>query len=144
MKKRFAVSVLTFLFVLVFSCFAQTKVMQKQVQVPAGKMGATTHSVVLTWTAPTTCVDGSACAPTGYNVYKFVGACPTGTTGFTKLNLSPITVTTYTDPSISPGTYCYYATALNSAGESTASNTAPATLAQPLSNAPTNFTVVVN
>ena len=104
---------------------------------------ATTHSGTLNWVAPTTCVDGSACTPTGYNVYRASVACPlTGLpTGATKI-ASAITTTTYTDTTITaPGSYCYYVTALNSAGESAASNTGGGTLTQPLINSPTNFTV---
>jgi cellulose 1,4-beta-cellobiosidase len=106
---------------------------------------AGTHSAALSWTAPTTCVDGSACTPTGYNVYRAVVACPASglPAGATKI-ASAITTTTYTDTTITaPGSYCYYVTALNAAGESACSNTAGGTLAQPAINAPTNFTVTV-
>jgi len=108
-------------------------------------VGASAHSSTLTWTPPTTCVDGSACTPSGYNVYRATVACPASglPTGATKI-ASNISAANYTDTTITaPGTYCYYVTALNSAGESAASNTAGGSLAQPALSAPTNFSVTV-
>jgi len=110
------------------------------------KPKATAHNAHLAWTAPTTCVDGSACSPSGYNVYKATVACPaTGLPAGAAKIASAITATTYDDGTISaPGVYCYYVTALNSSGESTASNTGGGSLAQPAISAPTNFSVTVN
>jgi hypothetical protein len=71
--------------------------------------------------------------------------CPTGSglTGATKIASVPAPTTTYTDTNIiAPGSYCYYVTAVNSQGESTASNNAGGSLTQPTIGAPTNFTVV--
>ena len=102
------------------------------------------HQAVLSWTAPTTCVDGSPCTATSFNIYKVATACPSGTTvsGATKIVSVPNTQTTYTDTNISaPGSYCYYVTAVNASGESTASNAAGASLTQPMLAAPTNFKV---
>lgn len=158
MKKRIAVEVLVFLFILVFGCLAQTpkkqgvlppETLRGQVVVSQGKVGLTPHSAVLTWTNPTLCVDGSACTTTGNQVYKLSAACPaSGTAGFTLLYTSTTAIVTYTDTTITaPGTYCYYVTAVNSAGPSGPSPTAGGTLAPPpppLINSPTNFTIVVN
>ena len=123
---------------------AQEKVVgsPQTVTVPRAAAG---HSATLNWTAPTTCVDGSACTPTGYKVYKASVACPASGLPAGATVLAAVTVTTYTDTSIAaPGTYCYYVTATNSAGESAASNTSGGSLAQPVISAPTNFTVTVN
>jgi hypothetical protein len=102
------------------------------------------HQAVLTWTAPTTCTDGSPCTATSYNVYKVATACPSGTTvtGATKIASVPSTTTTYTDTNlVAPNSYCWYVTATNATGESTASNAAGGTLTQPLLAAPSNFVV---
>ena len=89
------------------------------------------HQSTLFWTAPTMCVDGSSCVPTGYNVYRASVACPaTGIPTGATLIASAITTTTYTDTPLAPGTYCWYVTALNSAGESGPSNTAGGSVAQ--------------
>lgn len=139
MKKRIAIELILFALVAVFACFAQDKpIGKKQVT-----LGATVHSVTLTWNNPTTCVDGSACTPTGNKIYKLVGVCPaSGTAGFTLLSTSTTPITTYTDSGITPGTYCYYVTASNANGESAASNTAAGTLAQPALSPPTSLSVV--
>lgn len=129
---------------------AGTKTDKKETVVVAPqtvKPKATAHNAHLAWTAPTTCVDGSACTATGFKVYKASVACPASglPTGATVLAALAGTVTTYDDGTISaPGTYCYYVTAVNSVGESSASNTAGGSLAQPAISAPTNFSVNVN
>jgi len=102
------------------------------------------HQAVLTWTAPTMCSDGSPCTATSYNVYKVATACPSGSTvsGATKIASVPSTSTTYTDTNIvAPGSYCWFVTAVNANGESTASNAAGGSLTQPMIAAPSNFTV---
>jgi hypothetical protein len=72
----------------------------------------TPHSVTLNWAAsPTTGV-------TGYNVYRFTGACAANIT-FTKLTASPITPLTFVDTAVTAGTtYCYSVTAVSPGGES--------------------------
>lgn len=106
-----------------------------------------THSAALTWTPPTTCIDGSACTASGFNVYRVSIACPANgsvPTGATLINATPVTVANYTDTTITaPGSYCYYVTALNSGGESGPSNTSGGSLAQPKPQPPTGVTVVV-
>lgn len=73
---------------------------------------AQTHSVTLTWGAsPTSTV-------TGYNVYRFIGAC-SPTVAFTKLTTTPTTALTFTDTTVTAGTtYCYTGTAISPGGES--------------------------
>jgi hypothetical protein len=115
---------------------------QKQKQTP----NPTTfgHQAVLTWTAPTTCTDGSPCTAASYNIYKLNSTCPSGTglTGATKIASVPAPTTTYTDTNITaPGSYCWYVTAVDPNGESTASNASGGNLQQPLLAAPSNFAV---
>jgi hypothetical protein len=136
---------------LVFPVLAQNKKEQvagKKEQVIAKgtvRVGVTTHAATLSWTAPTTCVDGSPCTATGYNVYRAAIACPASGLPAGALRIAnAVTTTSYSDTTVTaPGSYCYYVSALNSAGESAASNTAGGTLAQPVVGPPTNFTVTV-
>jgi hypothetical protein len=156
MKKAIVIMVVFYSVVLVCMLFAQEQekvVAQKGVTLKADKQKqnkdqvnptAYGHSAVLTWTAPTTCADGSPCTATSFNIYKAQTACPSGTTvsGATKIASVPSSTTTYTDSNITaPGSYCWYVTAVNANGESTASNAAGGSLTQPLLAAPTNFTV---
>lgn len=148
-KTRLAVSLITFLFVLVICSFgspppnkhkANKVVMKVEVTIPAAAAGQTpsTHSVKLTWT------DSTNPAGTTYNVYKATGSCPASglPTGAAKL-ASALTALTFTDAGITTsGTFCYYATAVGPGGESSASNLAAAVIPAPPA-APTNFTVVV-
>jgi hypothetical protein len=71
-----------------------------------------THGVTLTWPpSPTAGV-------TGYNVYKFTGACAPGV-AFSKLASTVAPVMTYTDSAVVPGgVYCYTETAVSLGGES--------------------------
>lgn len=72
------------------------------------------HTITLNWIAPV-----ATPAPTGYNVYKFAGACGPPLTQFTKLTATPITALTFTDSGIADGvTACYQVTAVYAAGES--------------------------
>lgn len=135
-KIRLAVLLLVF----AFGCFAQDQ--QKKEKAPR-----VTKTATLTWSAPTTCTDNSTCTATGYNVYRASVACPASglPTGATKLNSTPITTTTYTDTitTSTSVTYCYYTTALNSAGESKGSNTGSLTVSQAVVSPPTNFKVTI-
>jgi hypothetical protein len=116
------------------------------VRVPSG--GPTPHSASLSWTAVTTCTDGTSCTVVGYNVYKASAACPASglPTGAVKI-ASAITATTFVDTPLVPGTYCYYVTAIGGTGsngaESAASNTSSGILAAPAIAAPTGFGVTV-
>jgi fibronectin type 3 domain-containing protein len=61
------------------------------------------HQVQLTWVASTHCIDGSACTPTGYNVYR----SSTSGTGYGKI-ASTTTALTYTDSTVLKGQTWYY------------------------------------
>jgi hypothetical protein len=65
------------------------------------------HSNTITWAASTSTVSG-------YNVYRFAGACAgTPLASFTRLTATPITVLTYTDSGMADGAVnCYYVTAV--------------------------------
>jgi hypothetical protein len=77
-----------------------------------GEIMAATHGVALTWLA------SASLDVTGYNVYKFVGACAPGVV-FVKLASTTVGVVTYTDNSVVAGaTYCYAVTAVSPGGES--------------------------
>ena len=97
------------------------------------------HSTTLTWNAST------STGVTGYNVYRFVGACsPTVT--FVKLTATPITALTYTDTAVTAGvTYCYTVTAVSPGGESSNAGTwqvvTPIFTASTIPLPPTAFTV---
>ena len=67
----------------------------------------TVHSNTITWAASTGTVSG-------YNVYRFAGACVgTPLSSFTRLNPTPITVLTWTDSGMADGSVnCYYVTAV--------------------------------
>jgi hypothetical protein len=83
-----------------------------EVTTPAAGQTTTDHQVVLTWTLPNTCTDGSPCTPVAITVYKIVGTCSAPTTQFTKIASLAGNVKTYTDPNLAPATtYCYYVTA---------------------------------
>jgi hypothetical protein len=79
---------------------------------------AQSHSVALSWTAPTD-------PGVNYNVYRLAGSCPaSGTAGaFVKINTAPVTSTSYTDSTVALGTSCYYVTATLNGAESVPSNT---------------------
>jgi hypothetical protein len=82
------------------------------------------HSVALSWPASV------STGVTGYNVYRFVGACPAQVTlnTFTKLTNTGSTLA-YTDTSVTAGSiYCYVITAVNATSESAASGTLQATI----------------
>ena len=144
MKKLILRELIFFLLVGVFACFAQQSQVVKKQEVHVLKATAA-HTATLNWTNPTTCIDGSACTPTGNQVYKLAAACPaSGTTGFTLLYTATTPIVTYADTTVTaPGTYCYYVTAVNAAGASAASNTAGGSLSQPAINAPSAFTVTI-
>jgi 2-keto-3-deoxy-6-phosphogluconate aldolase len=77
-----------------------------------------THTITLTW--PTS----SSAGVTGYNVYKFFGACPAAGTAFTKITATPIIATTFSETGIADNvTRCYHVTAVAAAGESSPSGT---------------------
>ena len=85
---------------------------------------AQSHTVTLTWNAPTDQVASST-----YNVYRASGACPVsglGTLTWAKINAAAITGLTYSDAGVAVGTFCYYATQVQNSAESLPSNTAPA------------------
>jgi len=87
------------------------------------------HSVTLSWSP------SSSTGVTGYNVYRFVGACGP-TVAFTKL-ASTTTALTYVDSAVTAGaTYCYTVTAVSVGGESTNAGTWQAVI--PIYTAPTN------
>jgi hypothetical protein len=96
----------------------------------AVKATATTHSVVLAWTASS---DGAANPTLAYNVYR--GTAPGGESS-TALNPSPVaagcssaSTCTYTDTAVTVGnTYYYTVKATLNGGLSAASNEASATI----------------
>jgi len=107
----------------------------------AASAQSATHSVALSWAAPTTTL-----TVTGYNVYKLSGACPASIslTAFTKL--TSVTTIAYTDTSVTAGsTYCYTVTAVTAGGESGIPGTMQATIpiftASNVSPPPNNFAV---
>ena len=67
----------------------------------------TVHSNTITWAASTGTVSG-------YNVYRFAGACVgTPLSSFTRLNPTPITALTWTDSGMADGAVnCYYIAAV--------------------------------
>ena len=99
---------------------------------------AQSHSVAMSWTAPT-----GTPAATGYFVYRANGACANGIV-FTQLNTAAITTLTYTDSSstlATNGVYCYQVTATDAAGiQSIPSNQVAATIPGP-SAAPTGLVI---
>lgn len=103
---------------------------------------AGTHSVSLSWTAPTT-----GGAPASYNVYQTTtsGACatsPATATGCTKVGSTTVPTTTYTAGNLNGNTtYYWVVTAVNASGESASSNQASATTPVDAPTAPTNLTV---
>jgi len=119
-------------FVLILALLAMFIAMPAQAQ---------THSVGLSWAAPT-----SGGAPTGYNVYRTQtsGGCATVTaTGCSKVGTTNATTTTFTDTTVAGGqTYFFVVTAFNSAGESGPSNQAgPANVPPDPSGAPSNLNI---
>jgi fibronectin type 3 domain-containing protein len=91
--------------------------------IPAG----TTHSVTLTWLAPSP-VGGSGTI-SGYNVYR----SPSSTANYAKLNTAVSVGLTFTDSSVSAGaSYNYCVTTVDSLGEESVCS-APAT-----ANVPSN------
>jgi fibronectin type 3 domain-containing protein len=91
--------------------------------IPAG----TTHSVTLTWQAPSP-VGGSGTI-SGYNVYR----SPLSTATYAKLNTAIVAGLTFTDGSVSAGaSYTYCVTTVDSLGEESLCS-APAT-----ANVPSN------
>ena len=102
--------------------------------VPAG----TTHSVTLTWLAPSP-VGGSGTI-SGYNVYR----SPSSAANYAKLSTTLTVGLTYTDGSVAAGaSYSYCVTAVDSSGEESACS-APATANVPSNpNAPSGPVVTV-
>jgi fibronectin type 3 domain-containing protein len=94
---------------------------------PQGIPAGTTHSVTLTWQAPSP-VGGSGTI-SGYNVYR----SPSSTATYTKLNTAIAAGLTFTDSSVSAGaSYTYCVTTVDSLGEESLCS-APAT-----ANVPSN------
>jgi fibronectin type 3 domain-containing protein len=105
----------------------------------AGAQGVpigTTHSVTLTWLAPSP-VGGSGTI-SGYNVYR----SPLSAANFAKLNTAVTVGLTFTDSSVSAGTsYNYCVTTVDSLGEESICS-APATANVPANpNAPSGLAV---
>jgi fibronectin type 3 domain-containing protein len=99
----------------------------------ASSFAQTSHSVALTWTAPT---GGSSV--TGYNPYR-------GTTKggpYTVLVTTPVAGTTYTDTSglVEGTTYFYVVTSVGPGGESVSSNEASALIPVSKPLPPSNLT----
>ena len=94
---------------------------------PQGIPAGTTHSVTLTWQAPSP-VGGSGTI-SGYNVYR----SPSSTATYAKLNTAIAAGLTFTDSSVSAGaSYTYCVTTMDSLGEESLCS-APAT-----ANVPSN------
>ncbi len=99
-----------------------------------------TLSAVLTWTAVTTNVDGTAVvAPVTYNVYQGAKGAEAATPVATGITATTWTATT----GLSPGaTVCFEVTAVSGAGiESAKSNEACKTFAPEVPSAPAGLTV---
>jgi len=119
-------------------------VQKKTVTVRAAAAATTAHSATLTWTAPTTCTDGSPCTPTGYAVYRSNVTCPSAGIPANATDIANnISGTMYVDNTITVGSWCYYVLALLGTQASSASNTAGGTISQSPPAAPTNFSVTV-
>ena len=96
-----------------------------------GVPGGTTHSVMLTWQAPSPV--GGQGTISGYNVYR----SPSSPVNYTKLNMALNAGLTFTDSSVSAGgSYNYCVTTVDSLGEESECS-APATANVPANpNAP--------
>lgn len=112
--------------------------------------GATTTTLVISWTAPTAHVDGTAVTESlTYNAYWGVGPCGATSVLASRMNTTPITALTYTVTGAGPGLKCFTVTAVNAAGESSqapappfAISVLPAPVAAPSKpNAPTSVQV---
>lgn len=105
---------LSLMFVLATSTFAIAS------QAPA-------HFILLGFTKSTSDVGAPG---SGYNTYRFQGACPAvvDPTQFTKLNPTPFTGVTYEDDTVIPGTYCYFLTFTDGTQESVPSMTVQGTV----------------
>jgi fibronectin type 3 domain-containing protein len=103
-----------------------------------GVPGGSTHSVALTWQAPSPA--GGSGTISGYNVYR----SPSSTTNYAKLNTSVTAGLTYTDSNVSAGTsYNYCVTAVDSSGEESACSV-PATANVPSNpNAPSGLAITI-
>ena len=90
-----------------------------------GQVPATTHQVLLTWTAPSNCT-ASTCTYLISRVIVTGSTCPTATTGTYKaINTgAEVTASTYTDTTAAGLTVCYIAQTDLSGAYSVASNTA--------------------
>lgn len=105
------------------------------------QVAATTHKVVMTWTAASGCTT-STCTYLVSRVTVTSGttSCPTATTGtYTAINSSAeVTASTYTDSGAAGLTVCYVVQTDLSAAYSVASNTAGPLVVPANPTAPTN------
>lgn len=92
-------------------------------------------NAVVSWTAPSTNVDGSPAVVVGYKIYY-----GTVTKTYT-LNKDVGNVLTYTIVNLAPGTYYFAVTAYNSGGESVFSNEASKIITVAVPNPPAGCTV---
>lgn len=99
--------------------------------------------VTLSYTAPTTCADGSAltnCPTTGYEVLTAASATATSAT----LETVGPTVTTRNYANLTPGTYCYSVKTVSNTVKSAESVRACADVPSLPPKAPAGITVTVN
>lgn len=104
---------------------------------------STTATILVTWSAPTTNVDGSSLTDlTSYNIYMGASASNMSAIGHTKAG-----TTSFTTQPLGVGTYYFTVSAVNSSGvESDKTGPVSTVISAPAKtpNAPTNLKVIVN